>query len=251
MSISLQPNNNLDLPENRSSSRPLFLLGRRLSVCAQMVRAGAHLADIGTDHAYLPVWLALRGDISSAVASDIRLGPLRRARQNILRYGVSGLVSERLSDGLAAVSPEEADDIVIAGMGGKMIARIMEGAPWLRNPEKHLILQPMTSVEDLRLFLAENGFAVLEERAAEEDGHIYSAMLVAYIPELCLQDELTPYIGKLKADTEESRAYLRRQVHRLSNRAEGLRLAGDPVASRESARLAVEIEHMLSKTKTE
>lgn len=251
MSISLQPNNNSDVPKSRSSSRPLFLLGRRLSVCAQMVRAGARLADIGTDHAYLPVWLALRGDICSAVASDIRPGPLRRARQNILRYGVSGLVSDRLSDGLSAVSPEEADDIVIAGMGGKMIAKIIKEAPWLRNPEKHLILQPMTSVEDLRLFLAENGFAVLEEHSAEEDGHVYSAMLVVYTPELCRQDALYPYIGKLTADTEESRAYLRRQVHRLSNRAEGLRLAGDLAASRESARLAEEIEHMLIEIKTE
>ena len=246
----MQPNKNPEAPENRSSSRPLFLLGRRLSVCAQMVRGGARLADIGTDHAYLPVWLALRGKISAAVASDIRPGPLRRARQNIQRYGVAGLVTERLSDGLAAVSPEEADDIVIAGMGGKMIVRIIEGADWLRNPEKHLILQPMTSVEDLRQFLAESGFAVLEERAAEEDGHIYSVMLAVYAPELCACGELYPYIGKLTADTEESRAYLRRQVHRLSNRAQGLCMAGELAASHESAHLAEEIESLLKENET-
>lgn len=247
----MQPNNNPVAPESRSSSRPLFLLGRRLSVCAQMVREGVRLADIGTDHAYLPVWLALRGRISAAVASDIRPGPLRRARQNIQRYGVSGVVSERLSDGLGAVSPGEADDIVIAGMGGKMIVRIIEGAAWLRNPEKHLILQPMTSVEDLRLFLAENGFAVLEERAAEEDGHVYSVMLAVYAPELCACGELYPYIGKLTADTEESRVYLRRQVRRLSNRAKGLRMAGNLAASRESAHLAEEIENLITKKETE
>ncbi len=247
----MQPNKNSDAPESRSSSRPLFLLGRRLSVCAQMVREGSRLADVGTDHAYLPVWLALRGQISAAVASDIRPGPLRRARQNILRYGVSGVVSERLSDGLAAVLPEEADDIVIAGMGGKMIVRIIEGADWLRNPEKRLILQPMTSVEDLRLFLAESGFAVLEEQAAEEDGHIYSVMLAVYAPELCACGELYPYIGKLTSATEESRAYLRRQVHRLSNRAQGLHMAGELAASQEIAHLAEEIENLLLKKDTE
>ncbi len=125
-----------------------------------MVRPGCALADVGTDHAYLPVWLAFHGLISGAVATDLRPGPLNRARENILRYGGSDRVAARLADGLSGVSPEEADDVVIAGMGGKMIARIISEAEWLKNGEKHLILQPMTSVEDLRTFLAEEGFAV-------------------------------------------------------------------------------------------
>ena len=122
--------------------KTLFQLGSRLGLCAAMVRPGCRLADIGTDHGYLPVWLAKTGVIRSAVAADVREGPLQSARQNIERYGVEEQVTARLSDGLDLVSAQEADDIVIAGMGGELIARLVDRAAWLRDPQKHLILQP-------------------------------------------------------------------------------------------------------------
>ena len=98
---------------------PLFRLGNRLALCASMVREGTKLADIGTDHAYLPIWLARKGRISSAIAADVKPLPLRSAEQNIRRYHVEEQITTRLSDGLRALSPDEAGDIVLAGMGGE------------------------------------------------------------------------------------------------------------------------------------
>ena len=100
------------------SAKPLFVLSPRLAMCASFVRRGCRMADIGTDHAYLPVWLVKSGYIKSAVAADIRPGPLENGRRTIQTYHVQRQVSTRLTDGLLQISPEECDDIVIAGMGG-------------------------------------------------------------------------------------------------------------------------------------
>ena len=97
----------------------------RLRQIAAWVRQGAHLADVGTDHAYLPVWLTLQGRVASAIASDLRRGPLDRAQETGRRYGVGDRITFRLGNGLAAVAPEECDTIVIAGMGGENIAQIL------------------------------------------------------------------------------------------------------------------------------
>lgn len=136
---------------------PLFRLGNRLALCASMVREGTKLADVGTDHAYLPIWLARKGRVSSAIAADVKPLPLRSAEQNIRRYYVEEQVTTRLSDGLRALSPDEADDIVLAGMGGELIIRLIGEAPWLKAGDKRLILQPMTSAEELRRFLERRG----------------------------------------------------------------------------------------------
>lgn len=228
-----------------------FSPGGRLLLCASMVRQGARLADIGTDHAYLPVWLALHGRISQAVASDVRVGPLGAARRNVARFGVENKVSLRLSDGLEKICAEEADDIVMAGMGGNLIARIIASAPWLRQSGKHLILQPQTSVEDLRVFLAREGFAVLREEAALEGRHVYTVMLCAYEPEKVSRDVLYPYIGCVSADTPENRAYLRRQIARLERKASGLRISGSTGEAEESALLAEKIRTLLEPEKDE
>lgn len=206
--------------------RPLFKLDSRLQLCASMVRENVRLADIGTDHAYLPIWLARQGHISSAIAADIHLGPLQKAASNVRRYHVEEAVSTRLSDGLELIFPHEADDIVLAGMGGELIASIIEKAPWLKNKEKHLILQPMTSAEELRRFLQKEGYAVLKEQAAVKDNHAYTVMLAAYDPQNISKSELYPYIGLLIADTEESREYIKRQAKAIEKRANGLKISG-------------------------
>ena len=150
--------------------RPLFQLGPRLALCASLVREGSTLCDVGTDHGYLPIWLLKTGKIPKALACDINPGPLEAARRDGAKYGVGEELSFRLSDGLEAVSPEEAEDIAIAGMGGELILRIVTQAPWLRDPQKRLILQPMSSVPELRLGLRDLGFAVLQEEAVEDGG---------------------------------------------------------------------------------
>lgn len=227
---------------------PLFTLGGRLQLCASMVRPGTALADIGTDHAYLPIWLAKQGLVSRAIAADIRPGPLQSAQQNIRRYRVEELVSTRLSDGLEAIFSVEADDIVIAGMGGEMMIQIIKNASWLRDGEKRLILQPMTSVPQLREFLAGEGFAVLREQAAVEDGHAYSAMQVRYAPEKVGTDSLYPYIGKLDATTEDNCAYMCKVIAQLEKKAGGLAVSG---SQEEAAALIRTAEQINMKIKRE
>lgn len=147
----------------------------RLQLLADWVPSGARLADVGTDHAYLPVWLRLHGRVVSAIACDLREGPLARARETGRTWGVDG-VDYRLGNGLAVVAPEEADTIVIAGMGGENIAAILARAPWTADGRHTLLLQPQTRAEALRAFLAENGYAVRREALVEDRGTIYSVM---------------------------------------------------------------------------
>lgn len=150
----------------------------RLLAAAEQVPAGARLADIGTDHAYLPVWLLLEGVIDSAIAADLREGPLNRARETAERYGVSGRISFRLCDGLSGVQPSEADTIVIAGMGGETIISILEAAPWTREGGVRLVLQPMTAQMPLRKWLSERGYRIEKERTACEGKRLYTIMSV-------------------------------------------------------------------------
>lgn len=144
--------------------------------------------------------------------------PVAKAQINIERYHVQNMVSARLSDGLNEIFPQEADDIVIAGMGGEMIIQIISDAFWLKAERVHLILQPMTSAEQLRIFLAERGFAVLREQAVVEDGRAYSVLLVQYNPEKVCVDEFYPHIGKLTAESEDNRAYIYRRIINLEKR---------------------------------
>lgn len=187
----------------------MFRLDERLSLCAEFVREGVRLADVGTDHAYLPVWLAHNGKITSAVACDVRVGPLENAKENIDRYHVGNMVSTVLSDGLEKISPELADDIVIAGMGGELTAKIIMKTQWLRDSGKRLILQPMTRADTLRLFLCNNGFAVLEEKACICAGKSYAVMLCCYDGIVRECSDVYRYIGLLENDSSyESKRYI-------------------------------------------
>ena len=153
-------------------------LSPRLRMAADLIPAGARLADVGTDHAYLPAALILEKKIPWAVAADLRQGPLDRARATVRDYGLAGRVAFRLCDGLTGVRPGEADAIVIAGMGGETIAAILQAAPWVRERDVPLILQPMSSMPDLRAWLRENGFRIETERLAREGDALYTALLV-------------------------------------------------------------------------
>lgn len=153
-------------------------LSPRLRAIAEQVPKGAKFADIGTDHGYLPVWLLLNGVTAFAVAADLRRGPLERAKQTAARYGAAERVSFRLCDGLAGIAPEEADVIAVAGMGGDTIAAILDAAPWTKEPEKALLLQPMTAQPELRLWLQTHGYAIRGERIAREGKRLYSVWTV-------------------------------------------------------------------------
>ncbi len=157
--------------------RPIMLTPRLMTL-ARQVPMGAKFADVGTDHARLPVWLMEQGVIETAIATDLREGPLNRARQTAARHGLEERISFRLGDGLAPVKPEEADVISIAGMGGETISAILQAAPWTCKGSKLFLLQPMTSVPDLRYWLMERGFTIRREELVREGETLYHTMAV-------------------------------------------------------------------------
>lgn len=193
----------------------------RLACIASLVPQGAALADIGTDHGYIPVYLLQKGVISRAIASDIGRAPLEHARRTAEEYGVDG-IDFRLCAGLDGISPEECDTVVIAGMGGETIRDILAAAPWTKASAHTLLLQPQTKVEELRAWLCENGYAVARERFVEDKDKLYVVMTVTagecFTPsEEQLYGGLAPEYGALYD------RYLAQQCARLRRRAEGLR----------------------------
>jgi len=150
----------------------------RLRMVADMLPGGVRLADVGTDHAYLPAAMMLEGKIPYAIAADLREGPLSRARETVQEYELGGKIDFRLCDGLSGIKASEVDAVSIAGMGGETIAMILSAAPWTREQNTTLVLQPMSSMDELRGWLGKNGYAIKEERLAREGDTIYTAMLV-------------------------------------------------------------------------
>ena len=150
----------------------------RLQCIASLVPQGARLADVGTDHGYLPVWLLQHGRIESAIASDINALPLDHARATAREYGVTERMDFRLCPGLAKIKAEECDAIAIAGMGGETILGILEAAPWTHEGVHTLILQPQSAGQALRQYLAEHSFAI-EREALARDGHFFYTVLRA------------------------------------------------------------------------
>ena len=193
----------------------------RLNLCADLVRQGSRLADIGTDHAYLPIKLCKSGKIPSALACDINPLPLRSAQENIARFGLSGKIQTRLSDGLREVRPDEVDDIVIAGMGGELIRDILSAAPWIKDKEKHLVLQPMTHHEDLVMWLYENGFVIDRQEAALDAGKYYTVISAFHTGEARACGLYTALVGEMDLSDAICRAFLSRSLQNLRNKSKG------------------------------
>ena len=148
-------------------------LSPRLLALADLVPPEAKLIDVGTDHAYLPLWLIHQGRISAACASDIATGPLTAAADHARAAGLEHHLRLVQCDGLAAFGPEDGDVIVLAGMGGETIANILAAAPWICRI-KWLLLQPMSKQAYLRQWLQENGIAIRKECLAQERDKIYN-----------------------------------------------------------------------------
>ena len=193
----------------------------RLQCLADCVPQGTRLADVGTDHGYLPVWLLQNGRIASAIASDINAEPLEHARRTAAEYGVT--LDLRLCPGLDAVAPNEADTVAIAGMGGETIIAILQDAAWDWRG-KTLLLQPMTKAELLRRYLAENGFRIASERLVLDKGTIYPVLTVEAGESQALSSaEAWCGVG-LKHDPLYG-DYARDRVRKLERAAAGLRQA--------------------------
>ncbi len=153
-------------------------LSHRLHSVAELIPQGAQFADIGTDHAYLPVWLLQNGVITHAIAADLRQGPLERARETARRYGLTDSFDFRLCDGLQGINPDEANTFAICGMGGETMISILSAAEWTAQAGKRLILQPMSSFPELRSWLSTHGYFILRENVSCEGKTLYSSMIV-------------------------------------------------------------------------
>ena len=151
-------------------------LSKRLQAVARLVTPGSRLADVGTDHGYVPIWLFEQGQILSAIAMDLRNGPLERAREHIQMHGLDAHIETRLSDGLDKLLPGEADSIVIAGMGGMLVVNILSQGQKVLSSVKELILQPQSDLDAVREYLHRTGFVIVKEDMIFEDGKYYPMM---------------------------------------------------------------------------
>ncbi|MGN0555651.1 MAG: class I SAM-dependent methyltransferase [Candidatus Fimenecus sp.] len=218
-------------------------LTNRLQLVADCVNPCICMADIGTDHAYLPAWCLLNGKTQFAIAADINPNPLANARQTLGTYGLEERIDLRLSDGLQNIAADEAQEIVVAGMGGNQIADMIENTAWLQDNAKHLILQPMTHFEDVRKALLENGFQIETERTTAEGERLYLVISARYSGEKREYPAWYLYAGELvHSKTKTDCLFLEKILARLSKRATALCEQDEA----ESARLFAvikEIEH--------
>ncbi len=153
-------------------------LSARLACVASLVPAGARVADIGSDHAYLPAALVLDGKIDFAIAGEVVKGPYENAVHEIKDHQLEGQVIPRLADGLAAIEPaDKVDTITIAGMGGSLIASILEKGKDKLTEIKRLVLQPNVGESQLREWLMNNHYQIMTEKIIEEDNHIYEIIV--------------------------------------------------------------------------
>ncbi len=188
-------------------------LSLRLKTIASLVPRGARVCDVGTDHAFLPIYLAENNITQNVIATDLNEKPLKNARENLKKSGVSG-VELRLCDGLSAVEESEVDTVIIAGMGGEVIIGIMDACEWLQKETISIILQPTTSAEILRRFLCENRFEILEEIPVLENSKLYSVMKVKYSGISISYPEHYYFIGKIPC-TKEGILYIKKQQKRI------------------------------------
>ena len=204
----------------------MMTMNKRLEAIASMVRDGRGLVDVGTDHGYLPVWLAERAYPGLLYASDINAAPLDAARRTAREASVEERIRFLLCDGLDDCPPEQIDTIVIAGMGGDLICRILDRAEWCLDDAYSLILQPMTKAEVLRYWLVNNGFRLEWERLVRDGGRIYQIIRARFSENMPLSDaEL--FAGAFENIRGEAhcREWLDALILRFSKEEQGLLLS--------------------------
>lgn len=192
----------------------MYNLSNRLRVIAESVPIGSKVADIGTDHAYLPVFLSLNKISNRILACDINQKPLENAKKNIALSGAEN-IETRLCDGLNGITKDEVDTIIIAGMGGEVIAAILSDCDWIKAHGYTLILQPMTSPEYLRRFLYNNGFEIVKETAIQDSCKLYSVMTVIFSGKFETKPEYFYFAGMLNRSDETAQKYIQKQIKRI------------------------------------
>lgn len=153
-------------------------LSIRLQAVADLVSEGLVIADVGTDHGYIPIYLVETKKLEQAIAMDVNKGPLLRAREHIETAGYAGQIECRLSDGVSALQPGECDGVVIAGMGGALTIRILEEGKEVFRNLREFVLQPQSELQKVREYLCRNAYCIVEENMVLDDGKFYTMFRV-------------------------------------------------------------------------
>ena len=216
-------------------------LSKRLSCAASFVRKGDFIADVGTDHAYLPIYLCVQGMIRGAVVSDINEGPIERATKNIAEFFCQKNIQPVLCDGLSKIGEYSPDSVFILGMGGELIVNIISAAEWVKEKRVRLVMQAMTHPEILREYLIKNGFEIIDE-AIVEDSKIYQITVAEYSGVISDANILELRFGKINLLRRESVLLdaLERERKILAKRLAGKQKAG--LTGGEDAELLAAIE---------
>jgi len=187
-------------------------LSPRLLAVANLVPKCSVVADIGTDHAYVPIYLIEHGRACFAIASDVVEGPAMRAKENIAKHNLCDKIDVRIGNGLEKV--ENADVIIIAGMGGKLICDIISESRPIIDTVQMLILQPMTAIYDVRRYLHINNFTITDEHLAQEDEKIYNVMAVKSGSEI-IEDDIYYHLGKRLFENNDKllKKYIEKKIH--------------------------------------
>lgn len=152
----------------------------RLLKIASLVDNGKRIADIGTDHGYIPVYLLNQNKIQYAILGDVNKGPLENARKEVTRNKLQDKVDLRLGSGIEVLKENEVDEIIIAGMGGMLINNLLKANEKVAHTTEKLILQPMQAPEELRMFLYQNGYKILDEHLVREEHRLYEIIVCKY-----------------------------------------------------------------------
>lgn len=201
------------------------MLDKRLKLCADMVSGNGIVVDVGTDHGYLPCYLINNCVCKKAIACDINALPLEAAERNVKRQGLGNSIELILSDGLKLVPKDNVSDIVIAGMGGELISKILCEAKWVCDNGINLVLQPMTKVVELRKWLFDNAFEILEEKACLDEFY-YTVIRARYCGEVVKYSKEDTYIGGLSDKRDDDVGYLNKQLEKLETAISGMQKSG-------------------------
>lgn len=198
----------------------------RLEAIINIIGDAHTVADVGCDHAYLPILLAQRGRTKKIIGADVKEGPLSKARANVERFGFADTIELRLGSGLTVLCEGEADCVVIAGMGANVIAKILNDSKQIAKSTPRIILQSMTGSEDLRKFLYESGYEITSETLVREDRRIYAIMTVksgkktTFTPFDCY---ISPALRNGSDPLFDE--YFKKQYERITRACEGMKMA--------------------------
>lgn len=195
----------------------------RLKTAADTVKGGVPVIDVGTDHAYLPVYLVENGIVPYAVASDIGIMPLANAEKTVAASKVKDRIRLFVSDGLKSVDIPYESNISVCGMGGILISEILtEASDRISHAGIRLILQPMTHACDVRRWLCENGFSIIREECVRESGRYYCCIGAEYTGKRIEYELGYLYFGTIKGETTEEKEYIKTQIKRIKKRFDAL-----------------------------